>query len=174
MICLLVERGADVNLSAGEQDTAVTAALRAESFEGREYSEWEGITGITESSLQTRATLELLVELGADFGLCATKDRDRAQTLLEMSNKELRDMNALQDLAEQTQFGTNSTARSFRGRRNALRQLIADGVNPSLCCQRDMDKIEEILMWSEQEVDKLDEHREHVLAWRDKYDRGPL
>ena len=166
----LVSRGADVNFTLGEHTTALSSAIDGESY-GRhvptDLSLWR-------SSLQTRAVVRLLIELGADPNLCAPTVKQRVEELLDMSPQEQNSMNALQRLIMQPQMGEHHSKRSFRERRNELKALIAAGADPKLCCARDRRRIQEFLEWSEQEIDALDENREAYHALRDRLSKGPL
>ena len=172
MVRALIERGANINLNLGEHNTALTNALRAESFECQDEKPSEGLWT---SSMQTRATLQLLVELGADTKLCTTEDQQRIDQLLKMSSKDLNSMVTLQKLVCQPQRGRdNYNDRDFRDRRDDLREAIRQGAEPNLCCARDRKRIEQFLEWSEDEINTLDREREEKLASQKRRKKGPL
>lgn len=167
----LVRRGADVNFTLGEHTTALSSALDGESY-GVEHL----IADLSpcRSSIETRAVVRLLIELGANPNLCAPTAKQRVEELLGMSPQDQDSMNALQRLVMQAQFGEVHSKRSFRERRDELRTLIAAGPEPKLCCARDRRRIQKFLGWSEQEIDHLDKDREASLAVMDRQRKAPL
>ena len=179
MIRILVQRGADVNLSLGEHNTALTTSLRAESFEPERSIMDHDPEDLESSSLQTRATLQLLVELGADPKLCTQADQERIMQLLNMTDQELNDMAAMERLAVQPRFLPDREVGlcypiSFRERVNRLREMIDRGIDPGLCCNRDREKVSEMLQWSESEIDSLDTQRNEYRAFLKALKKGPL
>ena len=181
MIRILVQRGADVNFSLGKHNTALSTSLRAESFERKEErSDMDlDLESLKSSSLQTRATLQLLMELGADPDLCTQADQERITQLLNMTDQELDDMAAMERLALQSRllsdrYGKSRHPISFHERVNRLREIIDRGVDPGLCCERDRKRISEMLQWSESEIDLLDRQRNESRAYRKMLRKGPL
>ncbi len=160
----LVRQGANVNFILGEHTTALSSALDGESY---------GVEDIT-ADRSPRAVVRLLIELGANPNLCAPTAKQRVEEFLGMSPQEQDNMDALQRLVMQPQYGKVYSLRSFRERRDELRTLIAAGADPKLCCARDRRRIQEFLGWSEQEIDRLDEEKEDYHAARDRYATGPL
>ena len=156
IISELVRRGADVNFVWGEHTTALSSALDSESYR----TEVEAI--------------QLLIELGADPNLCAPLAKQRVEELRAMSQQEQDSMTALQTLAFQPQYGKDWTRKSLRERRAELTTLIAAGAEVKLCCARDRRRIEEMLGWSEQEIDTLDKDRESRFAVHDRYSKPIL
>ena len=158
MIRALIERGVDVNFDLGEQNLALTHALRAEGYvydktDADKIPDTKSIT----SSLQTRATLQLLISLGADKTLCTSKDQDRIDRLLNMSAEQVDEMVNLQKLVEQYPWGKDMCdQKSFHHRRDELRMLIKKGAGPTLCCTRNQKRVQEFLSWTEEELDALD------------------
>ncbi len=167
----LVRRGADVNFILGEHTTALSSALDSESYQSKNAA---GDLSACTTSTQTRAVIQLLIELGADPNLCTPTAKQRVEELLAMSPQEQDNMSALQTLVFQPQYGEDWTRRSFRERRAELTTLIAAGAEPELCCARDRRRIQEFLGWSEQEIDTLDRDREARLAMRDRYSKAIL
>ena len=167
----LVRRGVDVNFTLEEHTTALSSALDGESY---------GVDHIVadlspcRSSIETRAVVRLLIELGADLNICAPIAKQTVEELLGMSLQEQDNMNALQRLVKQTQIGEDRSKRSYRGRRDELRTLIAAGAEPKLCCARDRRRIQEFLCWSEQEIDDLDKDREAYHAFIYRQTKAPL
>ena len=171
IISELVRRGADVNFVWGEHTTALSSALDSESYQ-REVA--AGNLSPCTSSVETRAVIQLLIELGADPNLCAPTAKERVEELKAMSPQEQDSMTALQTLVFQPQHGEDWTRRSLRERRAELTTLIAAGAEPRLCCARDRRRIEEMLGWSEQEMDTLDRDRESRLAVLDRHSKPIL
>ena len=170
MIRTLVERGAEVNFDLGEQNLALTHALRAEG-----YVHYHPSLDSTSSSLRTRATLQLLISLGADKTLCTSQDQDRIDQLLNMSTEQLEAMANLQRVVMQSRTGRNLyDQKSFRDRRDKLRTLIKQGADPTLCCTRDRKRIHEFLHWTDEEIDALDLEWNEERARRDEEKKGPL
>ena len=167
----LVGRGADVNFVLGKHTTALSSALDSESYQTKVAA--RDLPPCT-SSIETRAVIQLLIELGADPNLCSPTAKQRVEELLAMSPHELDDMTALQTLAFQPQYGEDWTRRSLRERRAELTTLIAAGAEPKLCCARDRRRIGEMLGWSEQEIDALDRDREAHFAVLDRYSKPIL
>ena len=167
----LVCQGANVNFILGEHTTALSSALDGESY---------GVEGVItdrspySSSAEIRAVVRLLIELGANPNLCAPTAKQRIEELLGMSPQEQDNMDALQRLVMQPQYGKEYSLRSFRERRDELKKLIAAGADPKICCVRDRRRIQDFLGWSEQEIDLLDKEREDYHAARDRYEKGPL
>lgn len=87
-----MQQGADVNFSLGKHNTALSTSLRAESFEYEGSDMDLDLDSPKSSSLQTRATLQLLLEIGADSNLCTQADQERIMQLLNMTDRELDDM----------------------------------------------------------------------------------
>ena len=154
MVRTLVERGADVNLSLGEQHTALSSALASEGDCGR-FNERSKEFGLA-SSPRVRATINLLVGCGADPRLCKNKEIRRIETLLQMSSDDCKVMDALQSAVGRLKFPVDSLyttdEKSVRDDISELKELIAEGTNLDLCCDLDKERIGEILAWSEEEI----------------------
>ena len=173
MIRTLIERGAEVNFDLGEQNLALTHALRAESYECDE-SNADKILNLGSSS-QTRATLQLLISLGADKTLCTSQDQDRIDQLLNMSVEQVNEMIQLQKIVQQSAWRSDTdNPNSFHERRDELRMLIKQGADPALCCTRDQNRIQEFLHWTDEEIDALDMEWNERRAMNDRRSRGPL
>ena len=174
MIRTLIERGAEVNFDLGEQNLALTHALRAESYEYDKRNA-DKTLNLESSSLQTRATLQLLISLGADTTLCTKQDQDRIDQLLNMSADQMHQMVNLQNIVKLTQWERDIyNKKSFHDRREELKTLIRQGADPALCCTRDQRRIHEFLHWTDEEIDALDMEWSEVRAMRDRADKGPL
>lgn len=170
MVRTLVEKGADVNLSLGEQNTALKAAIDSESYDNA----CVGAQVIESSSLRVRSTLQLLIGLGADTNLCAPSDKERIERLLNMAPADFEKMVALQKIVVQPQFGTDYDDRSYRERTDELKALIEGGGDPELCCARDRKRIEQFLTWTEEEIEALDREREYFQTSVKRMKQGPL
>ena len=156
----LVEKGADVNLSLGEQNTALKAAIDSESYD----EACVGAQAFESSSRRVRSTLQLLIDLGADTNLCAPSDKKRIERLLNMAPADFEKMAALQKTVVQRQFGIDRADRSYRERTDELKALIQGGGDPELCCARDRKRIEQFLLWTEEEIEALDRERKYYLS----------
>lgn len=166
----LVRRGADVNFVMENQITALSSAL-----DGESYDDSTGADGALSSSNQVRKVVQLLIELGADPGLCAPRNEKRINELLGMSPQECEHMTALQRVVVQPHWTLDDESdRSFRERRDELRTLIAAGAEPKLCCARDKRRIKEFLGWSEHEIEALDKKLEAYHAVMKQIEFDPL
>ena len=176
MIRTLIERGAEVNFDLGEQNLALTHALRAEGHECDERNADKMLdSGSISSSSQTRATLQLLTSLGADKTICTRQDQDRIDQLLNMSVEQVDGMVNLQKIVQEPYWGRDMHNRnSFHDRRDQLRMLIKQGADPALCCTRDQKRIHEFLHLTDEEIDALDMERSETLARWDRAKKGPL
>ena len=152
MVRALVERGADVNLSLGEQHTALSSALGTEGYIAMSYGAWDEFGPA--STMRVRATIRLLIDLGADPKLCKDVEIQRIETLLKMSSDDCKMVAALQTFASQISIWDyfNYEHPNFHNTVNELKRLIAEGANVDLCCDRDKNKIGEILSWPEVEI----------------------
>ncbi|CAF9938308.1 MAG: hypothetical protein HETSPECPRED_001028 [Heterodermia speciosa] len=169
MIRTLIERGAEVNLDLGGQNLALTHVLRAEGYE------YLPSLDSTSSSLRTRATLQLLISLGADKTLCTSQDQDRIDQLLNMSTEQLDAMANLQRVVWRYRTGRDLYhQKSFHDRRDELRTLIKQGADPTLCCTRDRKRIHEFLHWTDEEIDALDLEWNEERALRDEVENNSL
>ena len=174
MVRVLVERSADVNLSLGEQHTALSSALGSEGY-AEKYDKMFHELRPT-SSLRARATINVLVDLGADPQLCKDEEMKRIETLRKMSPDNCKMLAALQTVVEQlgNPDATVYEKKSFRDSINELKELIAGGANPDLCCDRDKRQIGRFLAWSEEKIDTIDEHRRAELALCAEYEKRPI
>ena len=174
MIRTLVERGVEVNFDLGEQNLALKHALLAESHV-YDSENADKIPNLESSSLQTRATLQLLISLGADKTLCTKQDQARIDQLINMSVEQMDEMANLQKLVKQPWFGKDMyNPKSFHDRRDELRILIKQGADPALCCTRDQDRIHEFLHWTDEEINALDMEWSERRALSDLEEKGPL
>ena len=175
MIRTLIERGAEVNFDLGEQNFALTHALRAEGYMYDGNSADKTIE-LESSSLQTRATLQLLISLGADKALCTKPDQDRIDQLLDMSVEQMDDMVNLEKVVKRPHWEDEDMyhIESFHDRRDKLRALIKQGADPALCCATHKSRIHEFLNWTEEEIDALDMQWSEKRAIDDWYNKGPL
>ena len=159
MVRALVERGADVNLSLGEQHTALSSALSSEGCCEKhiEPSDEFGRASI----LRVRATINLLVDLGADPQLCKAVEIRRIETLLKMSSDNCKMVTALQTVIDQlADWKYNDCEKeSLRDKLSKLKEVVAEGANLDLCCDQDKKKIGEFLAWSKEEIEAMDEER---------------
>ncbi len=164
MMRTLVDRGADVNLSLGEQHTALSSALGSEGYsetDDRASDEFGPA-----SSLRVRATVNLLVDLGADPQLCKDEEIQRIETLLKMSSDNRKMVAALQTVVEQPRHPNDAVhKKSFRDRVSELKELIAEGANPDLCCDRDKQQIDKLLACSEEKINDMDEQRTRRITY---------
>ena len=171
MVRSLVERGADVNISLGEQHTALSSALRGEGENG--MLSWGCKEFGLASSLRVRATISLLIELGADPQLCKDEEIQRMETLLQLSLENCKMVAALQTVIEQLRNSYYSADKRFGDGIKELKELVAGGANSDLCCHRDIKEISRFLALSEEEIDTRDERRRQTLKLNVEYKKGP-
>ena len=159
MVRTLIERGADVNLSLGEKFTALSSALGSEGY-SEPYKERSDEFGPA-SSLRVRATVRLLIEFGADPQFCKDEEIQRIETLLKMSLDDRKMVAALQTLVEKLRYGTHTIfeKESLHQRVSELKELTAKGANPHLYCTRDNQLINNVLNFSEKDINDIDEKR---------------
>lgn len=152
MVRALVERGANLNLSLGEQHTALSSALGTEGYITMSHGAWDEFGPA--STMRVRATIRLLIDLGANPKLCKDVEIQRIETLLKMSSDDCKMVAALQTLASQISIWDyfNIQHPNFPDTENELKRLIAEGANVDLCCDRDKKKIGEILAWPEVKI----------------------
>ncbi|KAL9611376.1 MAG: hypothetical protein Q9167_003971 [Letrouitia subvulpina] len=163
---LLAERGANLNIILEPYHTALTSALKRESYFLDALENGPSSLG---STIHVRETLQLLVDLGADLSLCIPEDRHRIDQLLNMSAVDCEKVAALQEVVKQPRLPVPDRSKeSFRDRIEQLKHLIERGANPQLCCLRDKKRIEQFLTWSEDEIQKLDNEREAFHAMNQK------
>ena len=166
----LLERGVDVNLSLGEQHTALSSALSSEGhheIRTRMYEDFDPA-----SFLRVPATIRQLIDLGADPQLCKDVEIRRIETLLNMSSDNCRTLATLQTLASCL---LHFEQKSVRDKISELKELIAEGANLDLCCDRDKKKIGIFLAWSEEEIEVFDKERKRGLARRVEWEiRRPI
>ena len=160
MVRALVERGANANLSLGEQHTALSSALASEGYIAMGNGAWDEFGPA--SSLRVRAAISLLVDLGADPKLCKDVEIQRIETLLKMSSDDCKMVAALQTLASQISIWDyfNYQHENFHDTVSELKELIAEGANVNLCCDRDKKKIGNILAWPEVIIEDPDNEYE--------------
>lgn len=163
MVRFLVERGVDVNFSLGEQDTALSSALGSEGVSGPRSP--GGDECGPASSLRVRATINLLIDLGADPQLCKDKERQRIETLLKMSSDDCKMLAKLQTVIEKLGYYNHTAYKeeSFRDRIKDLKEFVAGGPILDICSDRDKKTIGRILALSEEEIDESDERRRQHL-----------
>ena len=124
------------------------------------------------STLRVRATIRLLIDLGADPQLCKDEEIQRIETLLDMSSENCKTVATLQTLAGRL---THFEQKSVRDKISELKELIAEGANLDLCCDRDKKKIGIFLAWSEEEIEIMDKERKRGLARRVEWEiRRPI
>ena len=166
MVRILVERGADIHLSLGEQHTALSSAIGSEGYYGKEDEPWDEFGPA--SSLRVRATIGLLVDLGADPKLCKDEEIQRMETLFQMSSADCEMVAALQTVFSQLRNYRSKKyyKKSFRERVSELKKIIAEEANLELCCDRDKKRISRFLAMSEAEIVRRDERRIHLLTGR--------
>ena len=174
MVRALVERGADVNLNLGEQHTALSSALSSEGYCEADNGSLDEFDPA--STLRVRATIRLLIDLGADPQLCKDVEIRRIETLLKMSSDNCKMGAALQTVIGQlTVWKYNIREKeSLRDKLSKLKELIAEGANLDLCCDRDKKRIGEFLAWSKEKIEAMEELRtRHWTSWAE-YKKGPI
>ncbi len=164
MVRTLVERGADVNFSLGEQHTALSSALRSEGHNGESFERSKEFGSA--SILRIRATIKLLEDLGADRQLCKDEEIQRIETLLKMSSDNCKMMAALQTAVGQLESWKYNfdEKKSLPDKISELKELIAEGANLDLCCNRDKKSIGAFLAYSDKEINTIDEKRAQQMA----------
>ena len=174
MVHALVKRGADVNLSIGERHTALSSALASEGY-SETYKERSDELGPA-SFPRVRAIVNLLVEFGADPQLCKDEEIQRIETLLKMSSDDFKMVAALQTVLEQLLYWEYEGyhMKSLHDKVRELKELIAGGANPDLCCDLDKKRIGEFLAWSKEEIDDMDKIRKRRLASQAEWEKGPI
>ena len=165
----LVECGADVNISLGEQHTALSSALEGEGEYGMPSREFD-----LASSLRVRATISLLIDFGADPQLCRNEEIQRMETLLQLSSENCKMVAALQTVIKEVRHGSYSVDKSFRNGTKKLKELVAGGAILDICCDRDKKEIGRLLALSEEEIDNRDEEVLLQLALLDEHKRRPI
>ena len=123
------------------------------------------------STLRVRATICLLIDLGADPQLCKDDEIQRIETLLDMSSENCKTVATLQTLVD---LFAHVEQKSFRDKISELKELIAEGVNLDLCCNRDKDHIASLLALSREDIDDMDKIRERHLAIIAEWEKGPI
>ena len=171
MVRFLVQKGANVNSVLGDHYTALTSALHSEVYarsdEFLAYTSQSDTTKVDQprtASLRVRATLRLLVDLGADSDLCAPDDNARIHLLLNMSPEECETLRSLQLIVAETQVWTTPHEKTYAERRDELKSLLQKGADPSLCCKKEQERIEEYLTWTEKDITELDLGRECQIS----------
>ena len=159
---ILIEEGADVNMMVADNHLPLMSALSIESYIG--YGEHDQKSqddfgmNIEISPMTIKKVLQILIDHGADPGLCPSDTRTRIHQLLNLSSKECEDLRSLVRPVAEPQW-PQGCQWSFRDQKQALEEAIRDGADPTLCCQRDQDKIRRCLEWTEEEIEKLDQTR---------------
>lgn len=157
MIQTLVEKGADVNFNLGRRYNALTSALHGEGFPQMPHlGEGEGLSTVQ----RVRATLQLLLRLGADTTLCVATDQARIDQLLGMSSEEVHQLAAIQKVISYP----DPSSRSFRSRKKELARIAHGGARPELCGSREKAVVEQLLNSSEADIEEMDRERYRRLA----------
>lgn len=159
MIQALLDRGADVNfqlVTSSGRLTSLTTAIQSEGFE----------VNVKSSSLQVIETLQLLISAGANVGDCELHHQRPMKQLIDMTSRDREQMAALQKLVKQPCGGClrDRAQQSFRERQLALAELIRNGADPKLCCERDQLAIQELLSWPDEELYRRDEERRQKIG----------
>lgn len=162
----LVELGVDVNFSLGKQHTALHSALRSEN----DFRLYLGTSRQT-SSLRVRATISLLIDLGANPQLCKDEERQRIEALLKLSSDDCKKITALKTVIEQLNWWTDKT-KSTRDGIKELKELVAGGAILDICCDHDQKETGRYLAMSEEEIDKVDKKRNQRLTQYAKIMKG--
>ena len=123
------------------------------------------------STLRVRANIRLLIDLGADPQLCKDEEIQRIETLLDMSSDNCKTVATLQTLVD---LFAHVEQKSFRDKISELKELIAGGANPDLCCNRDKYKIASLLALSREDIDDMDKIRKRRLASQAEWEKGPI
>ncbi|KAL9608795.1 MAG: hypothetical protein Q9167_006382 [Letrouitia subvulpina] len=162
VIQLLIERGAEVNLSIGSRNTALTSALAGESYE--------------QAASVVKGTIELLLELGADLDFCSAADKERIKKLCAMGATDLKMVGLLEEVASRDRYSEYDPRHkmSFRERRDKLRELEAGGADLRLCCDRLQRRINGLLTGSEQDIEAMDRKRIAQIEAINLWSRSPL
>lgn len=177
MIEFLVEKGADVNLVIDGHCLPLKSAVDSESYMNPLMDE-EDCAHVAEpetTSLQVKAVLQLLLDLGANPDLCAPDDRARVEQLTSLSPEECYNLRMLQKWVVEDSTGHRFNELSFVDRRNQLRKFLREGADPELCCKRERQRIRKFLSRTDEEIVELDRKRmfqiKEDLEWADIHER---
>lgn len=128
LVISLVENGANINCSLEEHNTVLASVLHIEGHiisilesSGFEIPSRTILSGL--SSLDVRAMVRLLVDLGADPDLCTPADKARVTTILSMSIEDCHNMTTLQELVHTLRI-SKWHGKSWHQRRINLEYLI--------------------------------------------------
>lgn len=152
MIVFLVEKGADVNLVIDDHYVPLKSALENESC----MNGWPRLAESETGSLQVKAVLQLLLDLGANPDLCAPEDRARVEQLTSLSPEECYNLRILQKWVAEGDGLYVLYESSFVDRATQLRKILQEGADPELCCKRERQRIREALSWTDEEIVELD------------------
>lgn len=179
MIRLLAERGADVYLDVGRGHTALVAAVRSETIvlerrqtglaatiRRRHEPEnsrkiWKDVS--PKSSLQVKATLELLINLGADPNTCVVDDETRIDQLVNLSSTDYQALKILLQCKSWEALQTPTLPQSYHQTQGKLKTLVIDGASSELYRPKEKNRLEEILRCPDGLLDALDEARQRYL-----------
>lgn len=164
MLRRLVEQGADINLDVGQGHTALAAALRREIGKKPQYPQhvikerfWGAFHPFAKSTQDVKATLDLLVELGANPALCSPPDKARIEQLLTLPAIDYEALDILNYYTTQCLgFPYNY---SIRDNWDRLKELERTGINPALYQADEKARIEGLLSCSVDQLDVLEEER---------------
>ena len=164
LVRILVEHGADVNLSLGEQHTPLSSALGSEDH--KKPANEPRFKFCPCSSLQVRAMICLLMDLDADPQLCTDEEIQRIETLLNMSSDDYEILDKLQNVSDHLRdyYSEASKIKSIRDVIKEMKELVAKRPNLDFCCDQEyMEDIACYLTLSEEEIDEEDERRRMQL-----------
>ena len=159
LVRILVEHGADVNLSLGEQHTPLSSALGSEHHNKPDNG--PRFKFCPSSSLRVRAMICLLIDLDADPQLCTDEEIQQIETLLNMSSDDYEILDKLQNVRDHLNdyYSKASKIKSIRDVIKEMKELVTKRPKLDFCCDPEIEDIASYLTLSEEEIDWEDERR---------------
>lgn len=162
MINFLIEKGANINLVIDNHYVPLKSALDSESYMNPDMLEEDWAHGAESgpetTSLEVKVVLQLLLDRGANPDLCGPDDRARIEQLTSLSPDECSSLRTLQMVVAEEKWEPRHEL-SFRDRRTRLRMVLQEGADPELCCERERQRIRDMLSWTDEEIVELDRKR---------------
>jgi len=160
MIKFLIEKGANINLVIDDHYVPLKSALDSESYMDPVVNGkgWAHGAEPETTSLEVKAVLQLLLDLGANPDLCAPDDRARVEQLTSLSPEECNSLRTLQRVVAEDKWDLPHEM-SFEDRRTQLSKILQEGADPDLCCEKERQRIREFLSWRDEEITELDRKR---------------